>query len=94
MNIHYTRNRVLGTHDKVKYLVEDEGAVILNTPPSSMGALKENESVIVVVHNELYDKACVCCDSKDIKLFSDTNDGRKKTWLLINTANLKNLIGQ
>jgi hypothetical protein len=46
------------------------------------------KAVICVVENDLFDAAAFCYSSDEFDRFSEPNDPRRKTWLVINNRSM------
>lgn len=73
-----------GNQAKAGQLVEDFGAVQISAP-AQLNDVPSGKTLVCVVENPFFDAAAIIYDEQELTAFADPSDGRRRTWLLLDT---------
>ena len=78
---------------KAQYIVEHFGGRMMDKAPESLELLLDNEALICVVGNGLFESAAFCYNGGELANFSRPEDRRPKWWLVMNKKRAEELTG-
>jgi hypothetical protein len=81
--ISQTGKRQLPVTGKARALAEDCGAVPVFRVPQRLAELPTGTALVCVIHNGPFDAAGFVYDDRELAGFTDPDDTRPKTWLLM-----------
>jgi hypothetical protein len=78
---------------KAKYLVDEYGAELLPFPPRSYDSIPDDMAAVVVIDNGPFEAAGFAYSEQELKAFSEEDDPRLKSWLLMDRKTAEALTG-
>lgn len=86
-----TSKRTLDVYRKADFLVQDGDAERLAWPVNG-SAMLDDEVMVCVAHNGLFDAAAVCYNAREVEAFTSPTDFRPKTYLKIKKSKALELV--
>lgn len=84
---------VPGNLSKAAQLADLYGAGIMDAPPETFDKVPDGLALICVVDNGPFEAAALCYDADEFAVFNDLQDGRPRTWVLLDQAKAHELSG-
>jgi hypothetical protein len=77
---------------KEAILISKYGAVSISQP-QTFSEVPADKALICIVHNSMFEAAGLCYSAEEFARFTDPNDHRYKTWVLMDKAQANQLAG-
>ena len=77
---------------KAQYIIDNFGGVAI-PQPLSFSEVPENKGLVSVVGNPWFEAAAYCYDPGEFEAFTQPDDLRPKTWLLLDKSKAEELSG-